>query len=114
MFDPNKPVLTLTEKAAQHVQKLIADAQSDVVGLRVGVSNKGCSGLSYVVEYAKDQKQFEEVVESNGIKILIDPAAIMFLMGSEMDYKESMFESSFTFTNPNETARCGCGESFAV
>lgn len=114
MFASDKAVLTLTEKAAQRVRTLMDKSGSDVLGLRVGISNKGCSGLSYVVEYANEQKQFEEVVESHGVKIFIDPAAIMFLIGAEMDYFETKLENGFTFKNPNETARCGCGESFSV
>lgn len=114
MFGGGAPVLKLTETAAERVKRLLAKAEGDVIGLRVGVSSKGCSGLSYVVGYAKEQKQFEEVVEDKGVKIFIDPAAVMFLIGSEMDYVEDKFSSGFTFTNPNETARCGCGESFSV
>lgn len=108
------PILKLTDAAAERVRDLVSKGDSDVLGLRVGVSSKGCSGLSYVVEYAKEQKKFEEVVEDKGVKIFIDPAAVMFLIGSEMDYTESTLESRFTFSNPNETARCGCGESFSV
>lgn len=114
MFDPNKPIVTLTDRAAERVRSLMERASDDVVGLRVGVNSKGCSGMSYVVEYAKDKRQFEEEVEINGAKVLIDPAATMFLIGAEIDYRESKLESGFTFTNPNETARCGCGESFSV
>lgn len=114
MFDPSKPIVTLTDTAANRVRHLVSKGGNDVIGLRVGVSSKGCSGLSYVVEYAKDKRQFEEEVDIDGAKVLIDPAAVMFLIGSEIDYKESKLESGFTFTNPNETARCGCGESFSV
>lgn len=114
MFGSGAPVLTLTENAAKRVKQLIEQGDDDVLGLRVGVSSKGCSGLSYVVEYAKDQKKFEEVVEDKGVKIFIDPAAVMFLIGAEMDFVEDKLESRFTFSNPNETARCGCGESFSV
>lgn len=114
MFGSGGPVLTLTDSAAKRVRQLIDQGDRDVLGLRVGVSSKGCSGLSYVVEYAKEQKKFEEVVEDKGVKIFIDPAAVMFLIGSEMDFVESKMESRFTFSNPNETARCGCGESFSV
>lgn len=114
MFDPNKPIVSLTERAAARVRSLMDKAEDGVIGLRVGVNSKGCSGLSYVVEYAREKRQFEEEVELDGARILIDPAATMFLIGSEIDYKESKLESGFTFTNPNETARCGCGESFSV
>ena len=114
MFDPSKPIVTLTDAAVDRVRALMSKGAQDVIGLRIGVSSKGCSGLSYVVEYAKEKKQFEEEVEIDGARVLIDPAATMFLIGAEIDYKESKFESGFTFTNPNETARCGCGESFSV
>lgn len=114
MFGSGGPVLTLTDNAAKRVRQLMDQGDKDVLGLRVGVSSKGCSGLSYVVEYAMEQKKFEEVVEDKGVKIFIDPAAIMFLIGSEMDFVEDKLESRFTFNNPNETARCGCGESFSV
>ncbi|MDX1739559.1 MAG: iron-sulfur cluster assembly accessory protein [Alphaproteobacteria bacterium] len=114
MFGTGEPILKLTDAAAQRVQDIMSNAENDVLGLRVGVSSKGCSGLSYVVNYAKEKKQFEEVVEDKGVKIFIDPAAVMFLIGSEMDFEEDKFESRFVFNNPNETARCGCGESFSV
>ena len=114
-FDPGKPVITLTDKAADRVKALMARAdEDDVLGLRVGVKHSGCSGLSYVVEYAKDRKKLEDVVEDKGVKIFIDPTAVMFILGSEMDYKEDKYFSGFVFTNPNETGRCGCGESFSV
>ena len=106
--------LTITEAAAARVKALIAKADTPIVGLRVGVKARGCSGMSYFVEYATEKKKFEEVVEDKGVTILIDPAATMFLIGSEMDYKDDKFQSGFTFTNPNEKARCGCGESFTV
>ncbi|GAB5470987.1 MAG: iron-sulfur cluster assembly accessory protein [Rhodospirillales bacterium] len=109
------PIVTLTEAAAQRVRGLMSKAEdSDVLGLRVGVKTRGCSGLSYFVEYAKEQKRFEDVIEDKGVKIFIDPTAVMFLIGSEMDYQEDKFQAGFVFTNPNETSRCGCGESFNV
>ena len=114
MFGTGAPILTLTDAAASRVRELMDQGENDVLGLRVGVSSKGCSGLSYVVEYAREQKQFEEVVEDKGVRIFVDPAAVMFIIGSEMDYVESKLDSRFTFSNPNETARCGCGESFST
>lgn len=114
MFDPSKQVLTLTDAAADRVRHLVEKGGEGVIGLRVGVSSKGCSGLSYVVEYARDKKQFEEEVDVKGVKVFVDPAAVMFIIGSEMDYREDRLQSGFVFTNPNETARCGCGESFSV
>ncbi len=107
-------MLTLTDAAADRVKFLIDQSEEPVLGLRVGVSSRGCTGLSYVVEYAKEQKKFEDAVEDKGVKIFIEPTAIMYLIGSEMDFVEDQFQSSFVFNNPNETGRCGCGESFHV
>ncbi|MEE8532214.1 MAG: iron-sulfur cluster assembly accessory protein [Alphaproteobacteria bacterium] len=107
-------LITLTDAAAKRVQDLIDRSEKPVLGLRVGVNSRGCSGLSYVVEYAEEQKRFEDVVEDKGVKIFIDPTAVMFLLGSEMDYVEDKFHTGFVFNNPNEKGRCGCGESFHV
>ena len=107
-------LITLTDAAADRVKNLIAKSEEPVLGLRVGVSTRGCSGMSYVVEYATEQRKLEDVVEDKGVKIFIDPTAVMFLLGSEMDYVEDKFHSGFVFTNPNEKGRCGCGESFHV
>jgi iron-sulfur cluster assembly protein len=106
--------MTLTDAAAERVKQLMAKATKPIVGLRVGVKAQGCSGMSYYVEYAEEKKKFEEVIQDKGVTLLIDPAATMFLIGSEMDYKEDKLQSGFTFTNPNEKGRCGCGESFHV
>jgi iron-sulfur cluster assembly protein len=107
--------MSLTDAAAERVKALVAKGGEDqIMGLRVGVKSRGCSGLSYFVEYAKERKKFEEVVEDKGVKIFIDPAATMFLLGSEMDYVEDTLNSGFVFHNPNEKSRCGCGESFNV
>ena len=111
---PLPQALTITDAAAQRVKDLIAKANEPVLGLRIGVKKQGCSGLSYVVEYAKDKKKFEDVIQDKGVAIFIDPAATMFLLGSEMDYVEDKFHTGFTFKNPNEKGRCGCGESFTV
>ncbi|MCB2107369.1 MAG: iron-sulfur cluster assembly accessory protein [Rhodobacteraceae bacterium] len=108
------PPITLTERAAARVRELIARAEKPVLGLRVGVSAKGCSGLAYVVEYAEEQRKFEDVVEQHGVKVFIDPMAVMHLLGSTLDYQEGKLESGFVFENPNEKGRCGCGESFTV
>jgi iron-sulfur cluster assembly protein len=111
--------MSLTDAAAERVKALVAKGhesgdEDQILGLRVGVRSRGCSGLSYFVEYAKERKKFEEMVEDKGVKIFIDPAATMFLLGSEMDYVEDTLNSGFVFNNPNEKARCGCGESFSV
>ena len=108
------PIITLTETAAERVRQLIAKSEKPVLGLRVVVKTRGCSGLSYFVEYAEDQKKFEDMVEDKGVRIFIDPTATMFLLGSEMDYVEDTFHTGFVFNNPNEKGRCGCGESFHV
>ncbi len=108
------PIITMTETAVERAKSLMARAEEGVAGLRVGISTRGCSGLAYVVEYATEQRQFEEVVEQDGVRIFIDPAATMFLIGSEMDYQEGKFQTGFTFDNPNAKGTCGCGESFHV
>ena len=107
-------IITITDKAAERVQYLIKKGDENVLGLRIGVKSSGCSGFKYSVEYAVEAKEFEETISSKGVTIFIDPAAVMFLVGSEMDWNESKFSSGFDFKNPNETARCGCGESFSV
>ncbi len=108
------PVITLTDAAADRVRELIGNATEPVGGLRVGLSTRGCSGMSYVVEYATDKRKFEEVIEDKGVRVFVDAAAVMFLIGSEMDYQDGKFQSGFVFNNPNEKGRCGCGESFSV
>ena len=108
------PVITITEAAADRVKALMAKADKPVKGLRVGVKTRGCSGLSYFVEYADEKKRFEDVVEDKGVTIFVDPTAVMFLIGTEMDYEEEKLKSGFVFKNPNEKGRCGCGESFHV
>ena len=84
------------------------------LGVRVGVKSGGCAGMSYIMEYAKEINPNDEVIEDKGVKVFVDPGAIMYLLGTEMDYKKDQFSSSFIFKNPNETERCGCGESFKV
>jgi iron-sulfur cluster assembly protein len=108
------PIITMTDAAVERAKAIMARAEADVTGLRVGISTRGCSGLSYVVEYATEQRQFEEVIDRDGVRIFIDPAATMFLIGSEMDYQEGQFQTGFTFNNPNAKGTCGCGESFHV
>ncbi len=108
------PVITMTDAAVARAKELMARGRGDVLALRVGVKTGGCSGLMYEVEYAKEKKQFEEEIETDGVKVFIDPTAIMFLIGAEMDYTTDKFQSTFIFNNPNESDRCGCGESFRV
>jgi len=114
MFEAGKPLVTLTKAAEERVRELMDASDSDILGLRVGIKTAGCSGLQYEIEYATEAKPFEDRIDHNGVTIFIDPTAVMFLVGSEMDWEESKFASRFVFNNPNEIARCGCGESFTV
>lgn len=111
---PLPPPITISDAAAERVQHLLSQRGKDSVGVRVGVRKGGCSGLAYTIEYADDIRQFEEVVEDKGVRILIDPKAAMYLIGSEMDFVEEKLKSGFTFVNPNVKGQCGCGESFHV
>lgn len=106
-------LLTVSDKAAAQIKNLLAK-DADAIGLRVGVKTGGCSGLMYQVDYAHERKPHEDVVEEKGVTLFIDPTVIMFLIGSEMDYREDKFQAGFVFNNPNELDRCGCGESFRV
>ena len=108
----NKQVITLSDRAANRVKEIMAGANKEIVGVRVGVSSGGCAGMSYVMEYAKKINPEDEIIEDKGVKVLIDPKAIIYLLGTEMDYKKEELSSTFVFKNPNETERCGCGESF--
>src|SRR5437868_4190876 len=108
---PRPQVMRLTEAAALRVQELTRRADSDIVGLRVGIKNGGCAGQSYTVEYAHDVRPTDEVVEDKGVKILVDPKAVLFLLGTEMDYKVDRMSAQFIFNNPNQVSACGCGES---
>ena len=107
-----KQIISLSENAAGRIKEIMSSAEKDSIGVRVGVKSGGCAGMSYVLEYAKETKPNDEMVEDKGVKVFIDPAAVMYLLGTEMDYKKEEFSSSFVFNNPNETERCGCGESF--
>ena len=108
----SEQVIKLSNNAADRIKEIMSAADNSTIGVRVGVKSGGCAGMSYVMEYAKDIKPNEEVVEDKGVKVLIDPKAIMYLLGTEMDYKKENFSSQFIFKNPNEVERCGCGESF--
>ncbi|HVM77615.1 MAG TPA: iron-sulfur cluster assembly accessory protein [Stellaceae bacterium] len=109
-----RQAMTLTEAAADRIRALLANRGKPTVGIRVGVRSRGCSGLTYTLEYADEKGKFDEVVEDKGVTVLIDPKATMFIIGTEMDYVEDKLQSGFTFRNPNEKGRCGCGESFHV
>ena len=110
----SKQVITLSDRAAERVKEIIAGAKEAIVGVRIGVASGGCAGMSYVMEYAKKVNPNDEIIEDKGVKVLIDPNAIMYLLGTEMDYKKEELSSTFVFKNPNETERCGCGESFKI
>ena len=109
-----KQVITLTDNAASRIKDIMSKDENKSLGVRVGVKSGGCAGMSYIMEYAKEINPNDEVIVDNGVKVFIDPGAIMYLLGTEMDYKKEQFSSSFIFKNPNETERCGCGESFKV
>ncbi|MBI4968042.1 MAG: iron-sulfur cluster assembly accessory protein [Rhodospirillales bacterium] len=106
--------ISITDAAAERVKALLAKRGKPSVGIRIGVRSKGCSGMSYTVEYADERTPFDEIVEEKGVTILIDPKATMFVLGTEMDFVEDKMKSGFVFRNPNEKGRCGCGESFHV
>ena len=108
---PRPQVMRLTETAAERVRQIMARSDKPVVGLRIGVKNGGCAGMEYTMEWAEEAKPFDEVVEDKGVKVLIDPKAVMFLLGTEMDFQSTALKSGFTFNNPNQTSACGCGES---
>ena len=108
---PRPQVMRLTDAAASRVKELASRADSEIVGLRVGIKNGGCAGQSYTVEYAHDVKPTDEIVEDKGVKILVDPKAVLFLLGTEMDYKADKMQAQFVVNNPNQSSACGCGES---
>jgi iron-sulfur cluster assembly protein len=111
---PSFKVLTLTDAAANRVKDIIARAERPIVGVRVGVRNGGCAGMSYTMEYAESRNPLDEVVEDKGVTVLIDPKAVLFLLGTEMDFQTTKLASQFVFNNPNQTSACGCGESVAI
>jgi iron-sulfur cluster assembly protein len=111
---PRPKVVTLTDSAAERVKAIMARAEKPYAGLRVGVKNGGCAGQEYVMEYAETAQPLDEVVEDRGVTILIDPKAILFLIGTEIDYETTRLASKFVFRNPNETDACGCGESVTI
>ena len=111
---PRPQVVTLTEAAAARVREILAKADKPYAGLRVGVKNGGCAGQEYILEYAAEQGPLDEVVEDKGVTILVEPASVLFLLGSQIDYEASKLSSKFVFRNPNETDACGCGESVTI
>lgn len=111
---PRPKVVTLTEAAAERVRAIMAKAEKPYAGLRVGVKNSGCAGQEYILEYAEEAGPLDEVVEDKGVTILIEPKAVLFLVGTEIDYVTTKLSSKFQFRNPNETDACGCGESVTI
>ena len=110
----SQQVIKLSNNAANRIKEIMSKADNTAIGVRVGVKSGGCAGMSYMMEYAKESKKNEEIIEDKGVKVFIDANAVMYLLGTEMDYKKDKFSSQFVFKNPNETERCGCGESFKV
>jgi iron-sulfur cluster assembly protein len=108
---PKPQVMRLTEAAASRIKSVMAQAGKPVAGVRVGVKNGGCAGMEYTMEYADAVNPTDEIVEDKGVKLLIDPKAVLFLLGTEMDYKTEKLSAQFVFNNPNQTSACGCGES---
>ena len=108
---PRPHVIRLTDAAAERIKFVMANAAQPVVGVRVGVRNGGCAGMAYTMEYAERVEKADEVVEDKGVRVLIDPKAVLFLLGTEIDYKADKLSAQFVFNNPNQTSACGCGES---
>ena len=108
------PIIKLSDNAALRIKEIMANAEKDSIGVRVSVKSGGCAGMSYVMEYTKELNPNDEVIEDKGVKVFVDSAAIMYLLGTEMDYKKEELSSSFVFNNPNANRTCGCGESFSL
>ena len=108
----SEQIIKLSDNAVTRIKEIMSESGNQFLGVRVGVKSGGCAGMSYVMEYAKEINPNDEIIENKGVKVFIDSAAVMYLLGTEMDYKKDNFSTSFTFNNPNETERCGCGESF--
>jgi iron-sulfur cluster assembly protein len=111
---PRPKAMTITEAAAARVREIIAKADKPIAGVRVGVKNAGCAGMSYTMDFAEEIGRFDEVVEDKGVKIIIDAKAVMYLLGTEMDFRTEKMSATFVFNNPNQTSACGCGESVAI
>ena len=104
-----KQIITLSDSAAERIKQIMSSDKNNSIGVRVGVKSGGCAGMSYVMEYTKETNPNDEVIEDIGVKVFVDSAAVMYLLGTEMDHKKEELSSSFVFYNPNETERCGCG-----
>ena len=108
------PIIKLSDNAALRIKEIMSSNENESLGVRVSVKTGGCAGMSYVMDYTKEVNPSDELIEDKGVKVFVDSAAVMYLLGTEMDYKKEELSSSFVFNNPNETERCGCGESFKV
>ena len=106
------PIIKLSDNAALRIKEIMSSDENQSLGVRVSVKTGGCAGMSYVMDYTKEVNPSDELIEDKGVKVFVDSAAVMYLLGTEMDYKKEELSSSFVFNNPNETERCGCGESF--
>jgi iron-sulfur cluster assembly protein len=113
-LNPKLKVMSLSDAAAARVREIIAATDRPLAGLRVGVKNGGCAGMSYTMEWAESIQPFDEVIEDKGVKLLIDAKAVLFLLGTQMDYQTDKLSSGFVFNNPNQISACGCGESVAI
>jgi iron-sulfur cluster assembly protein len=111
---PKPQVMRLTDAAAERIKAVMAKADRPIAAVRVGVKNGGCAGMAYTMEYADKIEALDEVIEEKGVRILIDPKAVLFLLGTEMDYKVDRLSAQFVFNNPNQTSACGCGESVQI
>ena len=110
----SEQIIKLSDSAANRIKEIISNNKKNTIGVRIAVKSGGCAGMEYVLEYAKKINPSDELIEEKGVKVFVDPAAIIYLIGTEMDFKKNEFSSSFVFNNPNETERCGCGESFKI
>ena len=108
------PVIKVSDNAALRIKEIMSSDENESLGVRVSVKTGGCAGMSYVMDYTKEANPSDELIEDKGVKVFVDSAAVMYLLGTEMDYKKEELSSSFVFNNPNETERCGCGESFKI
>ena len=113
-MDMNAQILTVTDAAIAQLKKLMAENEPGALGIRVGVSNGGCSGMRYTMDFTTEKDPMDQAIDAGGITVLVDPMATMYLAGTEMDYVQQDLAATFVFRNPNETSRCGCGESFSV
>lgn len=106
--------MTLTDAAADRIRQIMEKSEEGVLGLRLGVKNGGCAGMEYTMEWAREQQPFEEVIEDKGVRVFLDPKAVLFLLGTQMDYQATTLKSGFVFNNPNQVSACGCGESVTL